>query len=76
MGAELELDSERYTNNRKGKSKRAGKPPALQRQLQEHRQDCLPHRGIIIAQSGTVFGVPPSHSCYADFPVSAENIGR
>jgi hypothetical protein len=74
MGAELDLDSERYTNNRKGKSKRAGKPPALQ--LQEHRQDCLPHRGIMIAQSGTVFGVPPSHSCYADFPVSAENIGR
>jgi hypothetical protein len=38
----------------------------------EHRQDCPCYEN---AQSGVVFGVLRSHSCYADFPVFAENIG-
>src|SRR5271166_2959071 len=30
--------------------------------------------GFMITQSGRVFGVPRSHSCYADFPVFAQNV--
>ena len=38
----------------------------------KQRQDCLCFEN---AQSGAVFGVLGSHSCYADFPISAENVG-
>jgi hypothetical protein len=31
---------------------------------------------FMITQSGAVFGVARSHSCYADFSVSAKTLGR